>query len=395
MKTNTFEKLYRKKRKTVIGLMSGTSADGIDAALVNIAGSGTSTKIRLRTFHTFPYPRGFKEFLVRNSNPDTARLDDVARLDMLIATFFADAAKKIARRAGCRMNDIDLIGSHGQTIQHIPQFKKLFGKRIRSTLQIGNPSAIAKLSGVVTVGDFRSGDVAVGGSGAPLVPLFDYLLLRSRTKNRAALNIGGIANITVLPRNCSLDNVVAFDTGPGNMIIDDLMQRFFDKPFDNNGLIASHGRIIPALLRQMMNHPYFQQKPPKSTGREMFGKLFINKLLQHHHKAHPRDLITTVTEFTALSIYQSSLRFIRRTSPLNELIVSGGGVHNTYLLNALQRYFAGIRILTTDELNIPSDAKEAICFAMLANETVSSRPGNVPGATGASAQTLLGVIALP
>ncbi|MBI1802968.1 MAG: anhydro-N-acetylmuramic acid kinase [Ignavibacteriae bacterium] len=392
---NTLEKLFRKKRKQVIGLMSGTSVDGIDAVLVAITGSGTRSNIRQRAFQTYPYPRGFKQFLLKNSDADTARLDEVTRLDMLVATFFADAAKRIARTAGLRMDDVDLIGSHGQTIHHLPQRQRLFGKSIRSTLQIGNPSALAKFTGVVTVGDFRVGDIAVGGSGAPLVPLFDYLMLRSRTMNRAVLNIGGIANITVLPRNCSIGDVVAFDTGPGNMIIDALTHRFINKPFDNGGMIASRGHIIPELLQWMIKHPYLRLKPPKSTGREAFGQVFVDEVLKRGRGMEPADLVATSAEFMALSIFQSYLRFIRRKTPLAELFVSGGGVHNAYVMEALRRYFTGISIRTTDELGISSDAKEALCFALFANEAVAGHAGNVPGATGARMQTILGVIALP
>ena len=389
------ETLFGKKKKLVIGLMSGTSADGIDAALVEIHGSATSSKLRLIAFQTFLYPRGFKKFLLRNSSALTARLDDVTRLDMLVATFFADAAKRLVRGAGLPMNRVDLIGSHGQTIHHLPIPRRMFGKNIRSTLQIGNTSAIAKLTGIVTVGDFRTGDLAVGGSGAPLVPLFDYLMLRSRTKNRAALNIGGIANMTLLPRRCSIDDVIAFDTGPGNMVIDALMQRFFDKPFDREGKIASRGKIDSRLLKWMARHPYLGRNPPKSTGRELFGENFLDRLLPRVHDANPLDLITTATEFTALSIYQSYLKFIRATSPLDELIVSGGGSHNRYLIDALRRYFSGVSVCPSDAMCIPSDAKEAICFALLANETITGHSGNVPGSTGARRRTILGVIALP
>ncbi|MBI1806752.1 MAG: anhydro-N-acetylmuramic acid kinase, partial [Ignavibacteria bacterium] len=211
--------LFKKKKKLVVGLMSGTSADGVDAVLVEVTGSGTHSRIRELAFQTYAYPRGFKQFLLKNSDVSTARIDDITRLNILIAMFFADAATHVVRKAGKRSSDIDLIGSHGQTIHHLPTRKRLFGKQIRSTLQIGHPSAIAKMTGIVTVGDFRIADIAVGGSGAPLVPLFDYLMVRSHDADRAALNIGGIANITLLPKKCSITDVVAFDTGPGNIVI--------------------------------------------------------------------------------------------------------------------------------------------------------------------------------
>jgi anhydro-N-acetylmuramic acid kinase len=389
------ETLFKKKKKLVVGLMSGTSADGIDAALVEITGSGAKPLLRTLAFRTYPYPKGFKQFLLKNSNASTAQLDEVTRLDMLIAMFFADAVKKIVRKAGKKLGDVDLIGSHGQTIHHLPVPTNMYGHTVRSTMQIGNPSAIAKFTGVVTVGDFRFGDIALGGSGAPLVPMFDFLMLRSQKINRAALNIGGIANITILPKNCAIDNVIAFDTGPGNMVIDGLMQTFFNKSFDTNGVTASRGNILPKLLRWMASHPYLSVAPPKSTGREMFDSTFIKRILKRTRRERKDDVIATVSEFTALSIYQSYLKFIKRQTGLHEIFASGGGAHNNYIMNALQRYFDGIAIRSTDEMNISSDAKEAICFALLANETIAGNPGNVPGATGASRPTILGTICLP
>jgi len=389
------EKLFRKKNKFIVGLMSGTSADGIDAALVEIRGSGIASTVHQLAFETYPYPKGFNKFLLKNSDAKTARLDDITRLDMLIASFFADAVKKIVHKASKHLNEIDLIGSHGQTIHHLPINKKMFGRSVHSTMQIGNPSIIAKLTGVVTIGDFRIGDVAVGGSGAPLVPLFDFLTLLSDKVNRAVLNIGGIANITILPRNCSINQVAAFDTGPGNMLIDRLMQKFYNKPFDKNGKIAAEGKILPSLLFWLIQHPYFRMKPPKSTGREMFGESFVEDIQTKTRRANKKDIITTITEFTSLSIYESYLKFIRPKMKIQELIVSGGGGHNSYLMNALKRYFDDVKLRTADELNIPSDAKEAICFALLANETIAGNPGNIPGATGAKRQTILGTICLP
>ncbi len=375
--------------------MSGTSADGIDAVVVEITGNGKKTTIREIAFATYPFPRGYKKFLLQNSDPDTARLDDLTRLNVLIADLFADAAKKIAKSAGKRLSEIDIIGSHGQTVHHLPVAKKIFGKKFRATLQLGDPSVIAKRTGIVTVGNFRMGDIAAGGTGAPLVPLFDFLILRSKTKNRLVLNIGGIANFTVLPRNCSINQVLAFDTGPGNMVIDALVQRLYHKNFDNRGAIASSGKIVPILLNRLRMHPYFTVKPPKSTGRELFGKEFVEKLLKYSRGIHSRDIITTVTEFTALSIFESYIRFVLPTISVDEILVSGGGTQNRYLMEALQRYFGKVEIKSTDAVQISSDAKEAICFALLANETISGNPGNIPGSTGARKQTDLGTICLP
>jgi anhydro-N-acetylmuramic acid kinase len=387
--------LFFKKKKIVIGLMSGTSADGIDAALVEITGNGADTRLQQLAFQTYPYPHGYKEFLLKNSRVVSAKLNEITRLNILIAEFFADAARRIVRSAGKRMDDIDLIGSHGQTIHHLPLNKRMFGKNIRATLQLGNPAVIAKLTGVVTIGDFRSGDIAVGGTGAPLVPYFDYLMFRSKTKNRGVLNIGGIANITVVPKKCSINDVVAFDTGPGNMVIDGLMKRFYGKPYDNNGSTANKGKLLPHLLHWMMQHPYFKSKPPKSTGRELFGETFIDGILKRSRGKPKQDIIATVTEFTALSIYWHYAKYIVGKIKIQELLVSGGGVHNSYLMDALKRYFDGVNVLPTETTNISSDAKEAICFAVLANETIAGNPTNIPGATGARISTVLGTISLP
>ncbi len=381
--------------KLAIGLMSGTSADGIDAALVELRGDGDSVRYHLRAFATYRYPVGFKKFLLKSSSLSKSRIDDLTLASMLIAHFFADAARRIARRGKVSLRDVDFIGSHGQTVYHLPDTHRLFGKSVHSSLQIGHPSAIAKLTGVLTVGDFRIGDLAIGGNGAPLVPLFDYLTLRSRSHSVASLNIGGIANVTILPRNCSRDEIIAFDTGPGNMVIDSLAARYFHVPCDRGGRIAKSGKLLPGVLQWMMSHPYLKKRPPKTTGRETFGDAFVRRLIQRSGKASPADLITTSTEYSALCIYDSYLRFIRPRHQLTTMFVGGGGVHNAYLMEALRRYFERTTILSTDEAGIPPDAKEAICFALLANETLAGHPGNIPSATGATKRTVLGVIAPP
>ena len=390
-----FTKLSNKKKKLVVGLMSGTSADGIDAVLLEVKGSGHSTRFRQLSFLTHPFPRGFKQFLLRQSDPASARLDDITRLHVLVGELFADAAARVVDKAGKKLADVDLIGSHGQTVQHLPAVRVLFGKKIRSTLQLGAPSIIAKRTGVITVGDFRLGDIAVGGFGAPLVPYFDFITLRSRNVNRAALNLGGIANITILQKDCSLKDVSAFDTGPGNMVVDGLTQILYDRQFDSGGSIAFTGNILPGMLKELLRQPYFRMSPPKSTGRELFGAGCINTMLRGGHKHRPQDLIATATEFCASSIYDQYLRFVRPHTPLKELIVSGGGVHNRFLMDALRRYFEPVEVIGIDTLGINSDAKETVCFALLANETIANTPANVPGATGARKGTVLGLISLP
>lgn len=387
--------LIKKKNKLVVGLMSGTSVDSIDAVLVKISGTGTSTQFRQLAFLSHSFPKEFGELVLKNSRPGSGTVETISTLNILLAQFFADAVKAVARKASVPLSEIDLIGSHGQTVHHLPSPQKIFGKSVRSTLQLGDPSTIAKLTGIVTVGDFRTADMALGGEGAPLVPYFDFLAFRSKTKNRALLNIGGIANITVLPKNCSVRDVRAFDTGPGNMLVDALMKKLYKKDFDHNGTIALSGEILPELITAMFHDPYFALRPPKSTGREAFGERFIEKILKHSRGARKQDIIATVTEFTSLSIYQQYVRFLQRKFPVDELIISGGGAHNLFMVEALKRYFAPAHVITSDALGISSDAKEAICFALLANETIAGNPSNIPRVTGASHPTVLGKICLP
>jgi anhydro-N-acetylmuramic acid kinase len=389
-----FSALQRKKSKLVVGLMSGTSADGIDAALVHISGSGTSTRITQLAFDTYPYPARLRELVLAISVPGRGSVDLLCELNILIAHFSSDAVKKIARKARVKLSDIDLIGSHGQTVHHLPRPKRTFGKIVRSTLQIGDPSTIAKLTGVPTVGDFRVADMAVGGEGAPLVPSFDYLMFRSKTRNRILLNLGGIANFTALPKNCSVTQVQAFDTGPANMIIDALMMKLYGKKCDAGGRIALRGSIVPELLFDLMSLPYFKQRPPKSTGREVFGTMLLPKILKYRARLRSEDLIATVTELTAFSVFDQYKRFIADQMRADEVLVSGGGVHNRAIMEALKDYFRPARVRRLESTGFSSDAKEAMCFAVLANQTISEQPGNVPSVTGAARPVILGKICL-
>jgi anhydro-N-acetylmuramic acid kinase len=392
------EKLIRKKEKLVVGLMSGTSVDSIDAVLVAITGNGTLARFKQIAFHTQRYPKKFQKFVLQNSLPGSGSVDVLSTLNVLVAQFFADAVKALAKKAKIPLSTIDLIGSHGQTVHHLPEYRNLFGKKIHSTLQIGDPSTIAKLTGIVTVGDFRTGDMALGGQGAPLVPYFDLIAFRSTEKNRAVLNIGGIANITLLQKNCSINNVIAFDTGPGNMVVDALMTELYNKPFDNHGEVAALGNILPYLLQRLRQHSYFFHPLPKSTGREVFGAMFVEKILKIKSKnIRSEDIIATVTEFSALTIYDQFNRFLRKrlkNGALDELIVSGGGSKNITMMDSLQRYFSPTKIITSDSLGVSSDAKEALCFAILANETVSGNSSNLPRVTGAKRAVILGKICL-
>jgi anhydro-N-acetylmuramic acid kinase len=394
MKQPRLVSLQNKRTKLIVGLMSGTSADGIDAALVRVSGSGVGTHLTQLDFGTYPYPAGLRSLILENSLPGTGSVDLLCELNVVIAHFFADAVKKIARKARVRLSDIDLIGSHGQTVHHLPQLKRIFGKTIRSGLQIGDPATIAKLTGITTVGDFRTGDMAVGGQGAPLVPYFDYLMFRSKTKNRILLNLGGIANFTALPKKCSVEDVVAFDTGPANMVIDGLMLELYGRKFDRNGSIAQSGWVATDLLSELMAHPYFKQRPPKSTGREVFGKMILPKILKHRRTLEKEDLIATATRWTALSVFDQYKRFIEKRMSADEVLVSGGGAHNRSVMTGLQECFHPVPVKKIESIGFSSDAKEAVCFAVLANETICEHPSNVPRVTGASRPVILGKICL-
>jgi anhydro-N-acetylmuramic acid kinase len=381
--------------RLIIGLMSGTSLDGIDAALVRVGGNGPRTRFKQLAFAEVPFPHGLRRMLLRNSAPDSSRVDEIARLNFLLGVLYAEAARKVAHDAGVPLRRISLIGSHGQTIHHLPRPRLMFGRRICATLQIGDPSVIATRTGIPTVGDFRIADVAAGGQGAPLVPYFDWLVFRSRTLNRLLLNLGGIANVTVLPKNCSPDQVAAFDTGPGNMVVDCLMHEFYGKSFDQGGRTAASGAVSLDLFRRMMRHPYLRRQPPKSTGREQFGDEYVQRLLRSAGGYDREDIVATASQFTAYAVFDGYRRFVSRRMRADEIIVSGGGARNRFFLDELQRYFTGVKIRRVDEFGVTSDAKEAVCFAILANETLAGNPSNLPAVTGASKRVVLGKICRP
>ncbi|MBI4535181.1 MAG: anhydro-N-acetylmuramic acid kinase [Ignavibacteriae bacterium] len=383
------------KSKLIVGLMSGTSLDGIDAVLLRVHGHGATTRFTQLAFVEKQFPQGLKTLLLKNSNPGTSSVDDIARLNFLLAELYAEAVGSVTQRARVKISKVDLIGSHGQTIRHLPKPHRMFGKPIRSTLQIGDPSVLATLTGICTVGDFRVADMAAGGQGAPLVPYFDWLAFRSKTRNRLLLNIGGIANMTVLPRNCTPDQVYAFDTGPGNMVVDTLMHEFYGKPYDDSGETASRGAVSLDLFDQMIRHPYLKQKLPKSTGREEFGREFAEQFISRAKRYDREDIIATASQFTAFAVYEGYKRFVQKKMRADEVIVSGGGSKNRFFLDELRRYFAGAGVRLIDELGVSSDAKEAICFALLANETMAGITTNMPSVTGAKRKVVLGKICRP
>lgn len=389
-------KLQKKKKKLVIGLISGTSVDGIDAALVEIHGSGLQTRLNQLYFKTYPYPRGLKELILKNSLKDSSNVEDICRLNFLIGKLFAKAAISLCKDYGILINKIDLIGSHGQTIHHLPQKAKMFGEEIKATLQIGDPSVIAKLTGIPTVGDFRTGDMALGGEGAPLVPYFDFIMFRSNKTNRLLLNIGGISNITYLKKNCTVDEVIAFDTGPGNMLIDMITKKFFNKRFDKDGKIAFSGKVNQELLEKIFSiDEFIKLKPPKSTGREIYNEKFILKALDGFVRIPRADILATFSDYTSFAVFYNYNKFLKKNGKINELLVSGGGSNNKFLMESLRKYFGKDVIVKKIESNFMTvDSKEAVCFALFANETISENQINIPRVTGASSKTILGKICL-
>ncbi len=389
--------LSNKRKKYVVGLMSGTSLDGVDAVLIEIEGSGKGVHIDLRGFIEYPFPKGLKELILQNSYRESSDVATICRLNFVIPQIYVEAINRLCAEINFPISMIDLIGSHGQTIHHLPEKTDILGYNGASTLQIGDPAVIAKLTGVITVGDFRTGDVALGGQGAPLIPYFDYILFHSLEKNRALLNIGGISNFTILDKEVNKEEVLAFDTGPGNMIIDHAAKKFFNIEFDEKGKIAQSGKINDDLFNALVAKDNFiERKPPKSTGREYYGESFISDLIEEFSNIPPEDWLHTVTRFTAYAVYRNYEKFVLEETRIDELIVSGGGVKNQFLYNCLHEYFGSdVDVKVIDEIGISSDAKEAICFGVLANETISSNTSNIPRSTGASRSTILGKICLP
>ena len=397
MNIESLLKLSKRKNKYVIGLMSGTSVDGVDVVLIEINGSGINTKIKQLGFITYPFPRKMKEMILRNAELNGGNVTDICKLNFLIARVYVSAIKSLCDKIKFPLNKVHLIGSHGQTIHHLPKKEKLFGYDTSSTLQIGDPGVIAKLTKIITVGDFRVGDVALGGEGAPLVPYFDYIIFHSTKKNRALLNIGGISNITILNKKYKADDVIAFDTGPGNMLIDYLSKLYFNKDYDKDGRIAKRGKINLTVLEFLkQNDPFIERNPPKSTGREYYGNKFLTSLLKKFKKIPHEDMIRTVTMFTAYGVYRNYEKFIMNETKIDELFLSGGGARNLQLIEDFKDYFGNsVKIKNVETLGISSDAKEAICFAVLANETISGNETNIPRVTGGSRKTILGKICLP
>ena len=417
-----------RKSSLVLGLMSGTSADSIDVVLARISGAPPHLDAKLLEHTAMKFPSTVQKEILRVAEQQPISAGDLSQLNFRLGEVFAEAALTACRRFRFSPEKFALIGSHGQTIFHQGRPVPYLGRRTASTLQIGEPAIIAARTGITTVADFRPADLALGGQGAPLVPYVDYLLYRHPKLGRVSLNLGGIANITVIPAAAKPSQVFAFDTGPANMLIDALVSHFTRgrQRLDKDARLAQSGRSIPALIDELMRDPYLTLAPPKSTGREYYGRAYVEKLLAlgRRHKAKPNDLIRAATIFTSLSIVDALNRFVLPKTKIHQLIISGGGARNPLILAQLAaaldardrdavagaqlypgrsrghaapqlRTVAGISaidVLPSSRLGIPEDAKESFAFALLAYETFHGRPTNLPSATGAHKPVMLGKI---
>ncbi|HFK1450006.1 MULTISPECIES: anhydro-N-acetylmuramic acid kinase AnmK [Bacillus cereus group] len=378
----------------IAGVMSGTSLDGIDVALVRIEGSGVDSKVELIHFTTVPFRNDIKNEIQQVLSIENSNVQLICSLNFKLGLCFAKAVKEVCKEANFPLRQLDLISSHGQTIYHQP---KPEGNMISSTLQIGEPAVIAYETNTTVISNFRTMDMAAGGQGAPLVPYSEVILYRDPSKNRLLQNIGGISNVTVIPSQKSDQNVIAFDTGPGNMVMDEVCQRLFQLPYDQNGNIAKQGVVVEEILTYCMNHSFLKMHPPKSTGREQFGEEFVIELLKRLEKHSKENILTTVTMFTASSIVHHYKEFILPYYEIDEVILGGGGSYNSTLVEMI-RY--GLKdekctIFIQEDIGYSSEAKEAIAFAILANETHHRNPSNVPSATGAKKSVILGNVTYP
>jgi len=387
----------------VAGVMSGTSADGIDVALVRIQGRGYRSQLELLANYHFPYPSAVRRAVLQAMNASATKVADLARLNFTLGELYAKAVLAAQRRAKL---ECALVGCHGQTLYHQSAPSKYLGCEVRCTWQTGEGAIIAQRVGVPVVSDFRAADMAAGGTGAPLVPFLDYVLFRHRRFGRIIQNLGGIGNLTAIPPRAKADEVMAFDTGPGNMVMDAVTERLFDMPFDRNGRLAARGEPIENIIRQLLRRAFFHQEPPKTAGREQFGREFAAAFLQMCGRADKNNILTTATALTARSIGLAVRNLVlpadaknvspssRWPSRYREMIVSGGGSKNVMLMRMIREELTPlkIRVRTSDDFGLPSEAKEAVAFALLAYQTWRKLPSNVASATGAKQSVVLGKV---
>lgn len=387
----------RSRGTLALGMMSGTSADGIDVALVRISGSPDSPRARLVNFAAFPYPAAVREAILRLANGAATSTREISQFNFRLGVLFADAALRACKQFHVSPRRVALVASHGQTIYHQGAATPFLGASVASTLQIAEPAIIAERTGVTTVADFRPADMAAGGQGAPLVPFVDYLLYRCPRLGRIALNIGGIANLTAIPAGAKPRDVFAFDTGPGNMVIDALAVHYSRGRlrFDRDARLARRGRLAPDLLNELLAHPFLHKSPPKTAGREEFGAEYTSHLLAlaERHRVPAGDLMHTATAFTAASIAQACAQFVfPRSRNITELILAGGGARNPLLVAYLAAFLPSLKILSADVFGVPADAKEAFAFAVLGYLAWRGHTNNLPSATGARHAAVLGKI---
>jgi anhydro-N-acetylmuramic acid kinase len=383
------------KTMTVAGIMSGTSADGIDVAVVRIAPGKPRPSLKLLAHEGFAFPAPLRRAVLAAMNAAVTSTAELARLHWRLGLAYAEAVNATVKRHAVKL---DLIGCHGQTLYHQPRAESYAGRRFGCTWQLGEAAVIAAATGVCVVSNFRPADMLAGGQGAPLVPLLDYMLFADRKRGRVLQNIGGIANLTAIPAGAKPDSVIAFDTGPGNMVIDALAQELFNKRFDRNGGIAARGCVLWPVLAEALGNPYFKLKPPRTAGREQFGREYAAKFLANcqRHSNHPEDALATATALTAETIAQSYKAFARRRMRGRgvDYIVSGGGARNATLMAMLAARLEpmGCALADSEEFGLPAEAKEAAAFALLAWQTWHHLPGNVPRATGATRPAILGQV---
>ena len=385
----------------IAGIMSGTSADGINVALVQAVWRGrprprasrsTSPDFKFLAHAEYPYPKNVRQLVLETMNAPHASVADLARLNFLLAELYAEAVLTTQRRFHRK---VELVGCHGQTLYHQGEPARFLGRKLSVTWQTGEGAVIAARVGVPVVSDFRPADMAAGGKGAPLAPFLDYLLYRGQRVGRIAQNIGGIANLTAIPAGASPEEVIAFDTGPGNMVIDAVTDRLFGRAYDRDGRIAASGAVLEQVLSGALRLPFFRRKPPKTAGREEFGREFAQQFIRRCGRVNKADVVATATALTACSIADALRHFVlRRSGRFSEFVVSGGGANNPTLLAMLANELRplGLKIRSSDEFGLPSEAKEAAAFALMAFETWNRRASNVPSATGARRPAILGKI---
>ena len=375
-----------------VGLMSGTSLDGVDVVLCDITGKDEDTQVKQLNFKTYEIPEYLREKIRKCCSRELVPVELICSLNFELGQLFAEAVKKLCKESSVNLEDIAFIASHGQTIFHIP---KAFSDYIPSTLQIGEAAIIANECRSTVISNFRVMDMAVGGEGAPLVPYSEYVLYADENQAVALQNIGGIGNVTFLPKKGDFTKVIAFDTGPGNMMIDAAVQKLYGEKFDKNGEYASKGKLISPLAEELKKHPYFALDIPKTTGREKFGEHYTYALLEKYQDYSKNDIIFTLTWFTAYSIAYHYKKYFIHHHNLDKCIIAGGGAYNECLINLIKRELPEIEILIQEDLGYSSEAKEAIAFVILGNQTYHMRPSNVPSATGARKSVILGQITYP